>query len=115
MKFVLGRSFDNERANGLVREKIELVETRYGKVLAYENRSDGNPDIETVCPGLYEKELDPESCITEAEIFLASLGRPPPPDKLYRAMNLKTVPEEYRPGVTEDLKKEGYACTKIFW
>ena len=113
-KFVLGRSFE-ANANGFKREKIGLVETRYGRVLAYENRFDGKPGPITVCPGLYGKELDPESCTTEAEIFLATLGRPLPPEKLYRAMDLKTVPEGYRPGVEEDLKREGYTCAEIIW
>jgi len=112
--FILDRSFDKDgRANGLRREKVGIVATRYGPVLAYENN--GKSPV-TVCPGLYDKELEPVNTVTKEEVMLAiGLDLKPPPPRFCRAMSLFAIPEEWRPGVKEDLEIEGYNCTKIMW
>lgn len=95
-RFILGRSFQvnesgvTEKIDKATRSRIEIVPTRYGKVLAYmtEIEKNSKTNLFTVCPGFLNKRLEKVNG--------------------YEALDLLEVPEEKQAGVKEDLEELGY-------
>jgi hypothetical protein len=108
-KYVLDKSFE-ERVDGIVRSKIDIVPTRYGDVFAFQNEIKMNrTEYTTVCPGFYNGELAPESSLKESGLIMAAEGVCKlPPERFFRVIDLLEIPHENRPGVEEDLRKLGY-------